>query len=227
MNLKDLFRHGLKVQEVTNVLGKPPTSQIVEGGNTHHQTHLSTMRAGKQAWQKMLSIGGEKHDRGSDAVKFIKKFDPQNSSGAVKDALDIMDKLQEATKTGDLKTSIQPLQNILGGNLYGAMQKAGAGAKSSSKTQKGKKKKDDGTEDEVETGTEDVIAMLIAAALEMLTAEDAVIASELLDDREIQLISQAYYGGGVYVSGVEIQPFVDAINQLIPIFRATQGAAVS
>ena len=161
-----------------------------------------------------LQIGGQIPMKGPDILKFIKEHDPQNTSGAVKDALDIMQKLQDgSTKAKDLFSSIQPLKNILGGDLYGKMQAAGAAAKASEKVEEAAPK-------------EDIIAELIAAAMAMLTPEDAVLATEALDTNEVLLIRTAYYGNGIYVSGKTEMPvaFVTAINYLIPIFRATKGA---
>src|SRR5665647_70511 len=71
-------------------------------------------------------IGGQEHGAGPDILKFIKKFDPNNESGTVKKALDIMTKLQEAAKSGNLDQALQPIENILGSSLFSAMKAAGA-----------------------------------------------------------------------------------------------------
>jgi hypothetical protein len=158
-------------------------------------------------------IGGQIPMRGPDIIKFIKKHDPQNTGGSVKDALDIMQKLQDnSTKPNDLMSSIQPLQNILGGGLYKKMQAAGAATKSQGKVEEA-------------VPENDIIAALIAAAIAMLSDEDAILVSELLDFNEVSLIRTAYYGNGVYVSANTEMPqtFINAINYLIPIFRATKG----
>ena len=161
------------------------------------------------------SIAGDSMQRGPDILKFIKKLDPDNSAGSLKDALDIMQKLQDnSTKKKDLYSSIKPLQEILGGNLYGKMISAGAGVAASAKVQ------------QKEEPSEDIIAQLIAAALAMCTPEDQVIVSNLLDETEIKLIRTAYYGNGVYASAQSTMPvdFINAINHLIPIFKAQKGA---
>ncbi len=219
-----LIRHGYKAVE--GGYGKPPSVKIVEGGNTHHQTHLSSQRAGKQSMQNMLSIGGEKHDNGPDPVKFIKKFDPQNSSGAVQKSLDIMEKLLTSTEANTLMQSIQPMMNILGGGLYSSFQQAGAAASSAAKIQK-QKQQANTTSNTTPSANLDVIALLITAAMDTLTPDDMITASDLLDSNEISAITTAYYGNGIYVSAVELPAFVTAINTLIPSFRSIYGTTNS
>lgn len=165
-----------------------------------------------------LQIGGQEPMRGPDILKFIKKHDPNNTSGAVKDSLDIMLKLQEATYSNSLFTSIQPLQNILGGGLYGKMKSAGSSTKIKKKTQ------DSREEQSQQEDSTDIIDALIAAAMAMIPPEDAELAAELLNSSEIQKISDAYYNNGVYSSSTMPVSFVNAINYLIPIFRSTKGA---
>ena len=169
---------------------------------------------------EFLQIGGQAPGSGPDVLKFIKKHDPQNTAGAVKDALDIMLKLQEAANTDSLMASIQPLQDILGGGLYNKMQKAGSTSKSGQKTQ----------DHEERTGQDNsIIASLIAAALECTdkkSSTDRDLAVELLDDNEISAISRAYYHNETYESVKMPKTFVDCINQLIPIFRSAKEAIV-
>jgi len=185
-------------------------SQLVDTGS-HHETFLKKIRGGVEAMKGAITHGGEEHKPGPDAIAFAKKFDPSNTSGAVKDAMDIMEKFKESVKSGNLSTAMQPIQNILGGQLYGAMSKAISGAKSGGKIQKTKKP------------TPDIIALLIRTAEDKLTPEDHIEAADLLDENEIQLITQAYYGNGIYTSGVEIATFVAKINELIPVFRKAYG----
>lgn len=160
-------------------------------------------------------IGGQMPGSGPDVLKFIKQYDPSNSSGAVKDGLDIMTKLRESTKSGDLLQNIQPIQNILGG-MYGKFMSAAASATSAQKVQEEKTQEED-----------DIIAQLIAAAMAMLSPEDAILAADLLNNNEIKAIRKAYYGNGIYTSILMPKSFVDAINYLIPLFKVKEGQAVS
>lgn len=132
-------------------------------------------------------------------------------------------KLQDATFNGSLMSSIQPLQNILGGSLYGAMKSAGSAGKAQGKTKKKKKQKNEEGEEVIVEEDLGIIADLIAAAMAMLSPDEAVLAAELLDDNEISKIEEAYYGNGIYSSTIMPAAFVNAINTLIPIFRATVG----
>ena len=187
-----------------------PIAKYMEGGKTHLDTFLSDFRGGKKAVEGMKSVAGFQHDNGPDPLAFIKKYDKENTSGAVKDSLDTMIKLQQQTKRPeDLMASIQQMQSILGSQLYSSMGKSGAASKAAGTVQK--------------NNAVDIIKKLIAAALDKLTAEDAEKAADLLTDKEIQLITSAYYSGQEYKSGNEIQVFINAINQLMPIFRATYG----
>ena len=172
----------------------------------------STEKYGQYKAAMGKQIGGQSPQMGPDILKFIKKHDPDNSSGSVKDALDIMQKLQDnSTKKKDLFSSIQPLQSILGGGLYGKMQAAGAAAKSSEKVREEKPDKD-------------MLAELIAAAMECTGGEDAALAAELLDDIEISRIDVALDSGGTYTPANPLMPqkFVDCVNNLIPSFYAIQ-----
>ena len=198
-------------------LGFPPTFAAAKGGDTSHEIWRGVTRAARKALDG-ITIGGEKHDGGPDPIQFIKKFDPSNLGGSVKGALDIMEKLRDEALTNSLLTSIQPLQKILGGEAFSAMQKAGSSAKAARKIQNRKRQ-------ETPLETPDVIQLLIAAAMDTLTIEDHMLTSELLDDIEIEAISTAFYGNGIYISAVEVPAFVLAINQLIPQFRLLYGAA--
>lgn len=160
---------------------------------------------------KGLQIGGQAPGGGPDVLKHIKKFDSKNSSGAYSKALDIMQKLQDnSTRKQDLFSSIQPLQNILGGGLYQAMVGAGSAAKSQEKAQEAQPE-------------DDIIARLIAAAMECTARkviEDRDLAAEALTPEEIARIATAYYTNSVYESTIMPQTFVACINELIPMFRA-------
>lgn len=166
-------------------------------------------------------IGGQMPSAGPDVLQHIKSYDPDNSSGSVKDAVDIMLKLQNSTEQKSLFTSIQPLQSILGGGLYGKMSSAGSSAKTQHKKQRQKKEKQEEGQEAPQTA--DIIDQLIAAAMAMLTPEDAELVAELLDSAEISRIENAYYNRGTYTSSTMPQTFVTAINTLMPTFRATVG----
>jgi hypothetical protein len=201
--------------------------QVKRMGEKRFWERWSTEKYGKWKAAAGKSIGGEAGQSGPDILKFIKQFDPDNSSGAVKDGLDIMQKLQDgSTIPKDLFSSIQPLKNILGGGLYGKMKAAGAAAKASGKV---KQPKQQTPQDPIPTPAPDIIAELIAAAMAMCTPDEQVLIAELLDSNEISLITNAYYGSGIYVSAQAAMPiaFVNAINYLIPIFRVKEGATVS
>jgi hypothetical protein len=180
------------------------------GGDTPHESLLK-LRGGIQAMVGKIGTGAEEHIPGPDAIKFIKKFDPSNTSGAVKDALDIMEKFKEKVKAGNLTEALQPIQNILGGKLYSAMAKSVSAASAGSKMQ-----------DNVEP-VENIIQKLIHAAMDKLSYEDHIKAADLLNRQEIKLIAKAYYGDGTYSSNDEIGSFVTEINILIPIFRKAFG----
>src|SRR6478752_5298963 len=62
-----------------------------------------------------LPIGQEMFDKGNEAIEFIKKIDPSNSSGAVQPALDIMQKLLKNTDP------MSAVKGMMGGQLYGIM----------------------------------------------------------------------------------------------------------
>ncbi len=181
----------------------------------------STEQYGKWKAATGLAIGGQEAQAGPDILKFIKKHDPSNTSGAVKDALDIMQKLQDgATKPQDLFSSIQPLKNILGGGLYSKMKAAGASAKASEKVSQPPQEDDQEPEQ-----NEDIIALLIAAAIALCEDDDKIIVAELLDKAEIKLIRDAFYNLGTYTSAKADMPtkFVESINKLMPIFRLKVG----
>ena len=205
--LFDLVRYGFRIKEGKH--GIPPSAEKHGQGKTAYDTFLSSERSGKKAFENMLSIGGEIHDGGPDPIKFIKQFDPQNSSGVAKEALDIMEKLQNATEASDLMSSIEPLQNILGGSLYSALKGIGASTKSSAKTQKQQ--------------TENIIGKLIAAAMANLIPKEREPAAEKLTKLEIDKIRAAYYGNQIYTSNGETEPFKREINKLMPIFRKIYG----
>jgi len=187
---------------------KLPNSRLMK--DTVHEWWQGGQTGGKVA-NNAQHIAGKVFDGGPDVLKFIKGQDPMNTSGSVQPALDIMTKLQDATMANSLFTSIQPLQNILGSQLYSAFAQSGSSGAAAQKTQ----------------DKPDVIKLLIAAALELVRKEHgndkATEAARLLDNREINLIEKAYNDNALYASEVEISEFVDAINKLIPIFRKTYG----
>jgi hypothetical protein len=207
-------------------LRKPVTSTPVEGGKTTHDTFLSNQRYARQAFRGKISVGGEKHDGSPDPLQFVKKFDPQNTSGATKDSLDIMMKLQKATMSNSLFTSIQQQQNIMGGQLYSSFLKSGSAAGAARKVKESQANTANTVANTVViTPDPDIVAILIATALEKLPAEDSITASDLLDFNEIALIRAAYNNRTIYVSAVEVAAFVVTINELIPIFHTAYDKA--
>lgn len=156
-------------------------------------------------------IGGQIPMKGPDILKFIKKHDSDNSSGAVKKGLDISQKLQDqATKSKDLMSSIKPLQEILGGSLYGSMKAAGGAAKAQDKVEEVLPEKD-------------MLSALLTAAMEC-AGDEADEAAELLDKVEISRIDVALDSGGTYTPANKLMPakFVECINSSIPGFFAIQ-----
>lgn len=63
------------------------------------------------------TIGSKVFDGAQDAVSFIKKFDPQNSSGTIPFALDLIKKIQSNSGVDKI------LGDIVGQNLGGIVQK--------------------------------------------------------------------------------------------------------
>lgn len=163
-------------------------------------------RMGKQ-------VGGQMPMKGPDIIKYIMQHDKDNSSGAIKKALEISQKLQDnGTKPKDLLSSIRPLQSILGGGLYSAMKAAGGASKSQEKV-------------EEEKPEEDLLSTLIDAAMQC-AGEYADEAADLLNGPEINKIKEALHSGGIYVPVNPAMPqsFVDCINKLLPTYYDIQGA---
>jgi ABC-type amino acid transport system permease subunit len=106
-------------------------------------------------------------------------------------------------------SSIQPLQNILGGGLYKSMKSAGSAAKSHEKVQE-------------EKPQNSLLAELIAAAL-ACAAADAELIGDLLDANEISKIENALMTGTTYTSTIMPASFVQCVNNIIPTFRAAKG----
>ena len=208
-----VLRIGVNFVKQANQIGESVSYELQKEA-TYHKKWI-TEQFGKIRNVSPKQTGGQPSGAGPDVLSFIKKHDPSNSSGAFKDSLDIMLKLQDATDKSDLFSSIRPLKTILGGGLYGKMKAAGAQSKASGKARKENKSNDD-----------DIIAALIAAAMAIVAAEDpeiAVLSAELLNSNEISLIRDAYYKTGVYASTIMPTEFVKAINYLIPIFQATRA----
>jgi hypothetical protein len=171
---------------------------------------LSPQFGGKQM-PSMNQIGGQDPMKGTDILKYVRQHDPQNTAGANKHSLDIMEKLQNVNENDALYNNIQPMQDILGGDLYGKMKSGGAGAKAANKTEE----------------KEDIIAALIAAAIDCTarkSGEDAEEASEKLNNSEIDNIESAFYGKREYKSQTMPETFVTCINQLMPTYRAREAA---
>ena len=171
---------------------------------------LSPQFGGKQM-PSMNQIGGQDPMKGTDILKYIRKHDPQNTAGANKYSLDIMEKLQKVNENDSLYSNIQPLQDILGKDLYGQMKSGGAGAKASNKTEE----------------KEDIIAALIAAAMDCTgkkSGEDAEDAADKLNNTEIDNIEGAFYGNRDYRSTTMPETFVGCINKLMPAYKAREAA---
>jgi hypothetical protein len=209
--LAKLYRQGRSIVK-EGKYGMPPTGKWLETV-THHSRWRGATVGGKPAVTGNITIGGELGDLSQDATKYIQKIDPGNTSGSIKDALQILEKLHSATLTDSLMTSIQPLQNILGSQLYSSAKKTGAQMKAKSKQQ----------QEEVPA----IISALIDAALELLSPEDAALVAELMDSNEMDNITKAFNTGRPYTSTAMPQSFVDAINSLIPSFQAMQAAGVA
>jgi len=203
-----IYRHGYAIIEPEELRGAIESLKHGDEPDAY-QTFRSQARGGVKAFENMFSSGGEQGDDGPDPIQWIRKFDPTNSSGAIPEGLDIMEKLQDATLKDDLMSSIMPLQSILGSSLYSAMKGGGSSAKSAAKVQKAK--------------TEDIIAKLIAAAMANLSNEEREQAVVALNETEISKIRTAYYGNQTYTSNGETEPFKREINKLMPIFRKTYG----
>jgi hypothetical protein len=209
-------------------INKPVTFQFFKEKSFHER--WATELYGKVKAMTGMQIGGQQPYAGSDPVQHIKQYDPKNSSGAVKEALDIMEKAQAATETGSLMSSINTLQSILGGSLYGALQKSGAAAKAQNKKQKQKKNKHvaNTTANTVLTVplVADIIDQLLAAVMAMLAPDTAVLVADLLDDAEITRIEDAYNSGQPYTSTIMPQEFIDAVNSIMPTFRTISFTGV-
>ena len=157
----------------------------------------------------MNQIGGQDPMKGTDILKHIRKHDPQNTAGANKDSLDIMTKLQEANETDSLLSNISPMQNILGGDLYGLFTSGGAGATAANKAEEAEKDED--------------IGGLIEAAIECTrkkNPDDAIEAANELDGAEMDKIESALRGNKSYDSSSMPKTFEDCINKLMPTYRA-------
>ena len=214
--LAKLYRQGRSIVE--GKYGKPPTGKWLES-NTHHSRWKGATVGGKPAVTKNITIGGELGDLSADPTKYIQKIDSSNSSGAIKDALEIIEKLKDATLTDSLMSSIQPLQSILGSQLYSSAKKSGAKSKAKNK----QKQKDPTTQQEPVVSA--LISELIDAAIELLSAEDAVLVADNMDSNEIDKITVAFNTGAPYTSTTMPQSFVDAINSLIPSFQSMQAVS--
>jgi hypothetical protein len=169
-----------------------------------------TSQFGGKKMSEYYNLFGQDPMKGPDILKYIKKHDPQNTAGANKNALDIMMKLEKATETDSLESSIIPMQNILGNDLYGKMKNTGSQSKTSKKTEE----------------SEDIISELIAAAIDCTAnknVDDAELAAEKLNGVEIAKIQEVFYLGGTYKNPSMPQTFVQCINQLMPTYRAKEA----
>lgn len=204
-------KHGIKRSRISTFQEggwqKPIKSSLQK--QDVHQWWKSGQTGGKPAFQDMMGIGGELGNISPDPIKYIKQFDPSNSSGSVPDAMNIMEKLKSATNGSDLLSSVQPLGNILGSDLYSKMRKAGNQAKSKNKLE--------------EKQNTDIIKKLIQAAFDTLSHDKEEEAIDLLNQNEIQIISNAYYNNQLYSSQRELPEFVFEINKLMPVFRRIYG----
>lgn len=176
--------------------------------DTLHATWM-TEQVNKFKKLNTLQIGGQAPGQGPDILKFIKQWDPENSSGAVKDAVDIMTKAKEAAKTDKLTDFIKPIKQTLGGDLFGKFQQAGAASKAGEKLEELKVEKD-------------MLWTLIQEAMKCAGPEPALEVADLLSQSEIEKINVALDTNGTYTSTVMPSEFVKCINKMISTYFTIQ-----
>ena len=219
----DLRRIGLK-EITTGGWFEAAKKELNTDQPTGHKLWESAARGGKRAFKGMETIGGQLWNGQTDPTKFIKKFDPQNTSGSIPEGLDIMNRMLNVARNPSLQPGINPLGTILGGSLYGQltsfMGSFGAGSKGS---KGGNEKKDNDDNDNKELYIDPLIVQLVKAVLKQLNNDDAEEQSDLLNSNEYYNIQQSYLKGRNYTSTRMSSEFVRIVNNLIPIFRRSQG----
>ena len=220
--LNQIRRIGLR-ESSTGGWFQPAMTQLNTQQQTGHKLWESANRGGKRAFSGMETIGGQLWQGQTDPTKFIKKFDPQNSSGAVEPALDIMQNMLNVARNPALQPGINPLGTILGGGLYGQLTSFMGSFGVSSKGSKGGNEKQDNEEEDDELYIDPIIIQLVKAALKQLNSDDAQTQSDLLNSNEYYNIQQSYYQKRTYTSNRMSSQFVRIVNTLFPTFRASQG----
>lgn len=219
--------------------------------NVQNKSELNPERSAFEKWKspqfggkQMVStnqIAGQKPMNGTDILKYLRKHDPKNTAGSVKDGLNILTKFHKVTEQDNLLSSIVPQQNILGGKLYSQMLSAGSKSKSQKKTQSKKTKKprtpppdtaratpqelqeyEDSQYEEIDEQTQLLINKAIDCT-EMKRAEVLPIVAEQLSDNEVEKIQRALYVTGKYESVNMPGEFVDCVNNLLKSFMVSQN----
>lgn len=155
-------------------------------------------------------IGDQLFSGGLDPLKFIKNFDPRNTSGIFPDALSVMQQLERVAKQS-FGQALAPLNDILGGDLLSQLNKFKSQTKSIQKTEDSQEK------------VNYKILKIIESIMNRLTEVDPVAAelsAELLDNKEIENITVSYYRGIDYSSDVMPDLFVNVANDVIKSIRA-------
>jgi hypothetical protein len=112
---KDFNKYVKKVTAATNGNINPESFVKSTLSELSHNDEARNMFNKMAEHADKLPIGQEIFDKGNQAIEFIKKIDPSNSSGAVQPALDMMQKLVKNTDP------MQALKGMMGGELYGVL----------------------------------------------------------------------------------------------------------